>query len=295
MVGELGLTQVQERRIDKLINERDSGINSNGNKIKWTDKKKEELASLTNRRDCPELGETAKTFIFETCAACLLGVKKQIKSKYLDKGVVQEDLAIEWLSRVDGESYKKNKERRRNEIVSGECDIDTGVKIIDIKNSWDFFTFFNSKPKDIYVWQGRAYMELWDRDKFELVYVLNDMPLFLFHWELINMAKKYSQFAVIEELNELFPMCDLEKGETDPDIVQDLQKEYLSCLKGIVSNRRVDQLIRNSFFDWIPIDKRIKRFEIERDGKWGELQERMPHVRKFEEICLQKLQPYEIF
>ena len=295
MVGDIGLTDKQSSDLAALEVEKTTGQNVNGNKVKWTANKQDKYDKLIHSRDNPELSETAKTFILESMIYDMLGVRKSIKSKYLDKGVVQEDLAIEWLSRIDNKSYKKNTERKSSEFVTGECDVDAGDRIIDIKNSWDFFTFFAAEPSSLYEWQGRAYMELWGRDKFELVYVLNDMPLFLFHWEVIGLAKKYSQFSVIEEVNELFPICDLEKGETDPDTVKSLQKEYLSCLRGIISDNRVDQLIRNSFFDWLPIEKRIKRFEFERDEKWLELEARMPHVRKFEEICSEKIQPYEIF
>jgi hypothetical protein len=296
MVGEIGLSAVQEKRIKELNGEKSTGINTNGNKVKWTDRKKQELESLVYKKDNPELSETTKTFILETCIYNLLGVKKKIKSKFLSKGTVQEDLAIEILSGIDGTHYSKNEIRKTNDITTGECDIDTGKKVIDIKNSWDFFTFFNAEPTSLYEWQGRSYMELWDRDEFELVYVLNDLPLYLFHWELIGMCKKYERFSVIEEINELFPICELEKGETEMEVIRGLQKEYLSYVRDIVDNERVEQLIRNSFFDWMPVEQRVKRFEFKRcPKKWSELEDRMPYVREFEKKCVERLSNYELF
>jgi hypothetical protein len=59
--------------------------------------------------------------------------------------------------------------------LTGECDILTNEKIIDIKTSWSLDTF-PELPEDIdskeYEFQGRAYMMLYERHEFELVYCM---------------------------------------------------------------------------------------------------------------------------
>jgi hypothetical protein len=59
--------------------------------------------------------------------------------------------------------------------MTGECDIVTVSSIIDIKTSWSLDTF-PELPEEIdskdYEWQGRAYMYLYDKPEFELVYCM---------------------------------------------------------------------------------------------------------------------------
>ena len=73
--------------------------------------------------------------------------------------------------------YVKNAVRVENEYMTGECDIITDDLIIDIKSSWSLETF-PATPSEgdssDYEWQGRAYMWLYDRPSFELIYTMYD-------------------------------------------------------------------------------------------------------------------------
>jgi hypothetical protein len=76
-------------------------------------------------------------------------------------------------------SHKKNTERKENAWITGECDIATPSKIIDIKSPWSLATFpaTSERGQDkTYEWQGRAYMWLWDVDQFEVAYCLVNTP-----------------------------------------------------------------------------------------------------------------------
>jgi hypothetical protein len=61
--------------------------------------------------------------------------------------------------------------------MSGCCDILLDEVIIDIKSPWSLETF-PATPSEgensDYEWQGRAYMWLYDRPSFELVYTMYD-------------------------------------------------------------------------------------------------------------------------
>lgn len=175
-------TDVQKARVAELLQEKLTGLNVNGNKVKWEGTKKpEELAKLIATRDAPpELSDTAKAFVRKVWLLNEKGIRIDIKSKYLDKGLYAEEDAITLISEVDGVLYVKNEERKENEDHSGECDIfkEFPAKkiVLDTKCSWDPETFMASKPDHIYEGQGDVYMDLWNADEFHLKYCLVDAP-----------------------------------------------------------------------------------------------------------------------
>ena len=177
-----GITQNQLDRITELEKERDTGLNINGNKVKFEGTKKpQELEELIAKRDAPpELSDTAKAFVKNIWLQREKGIVEDIKSKYLDKGVFNEEDSIILISEVDNIFYSKNEERRSNKDHTGECDVfkDLGHKKVvhDVKTSWNATTFMNSKPSIDNEWQGRIYMELWDADEFHLRFCLVDCP-----------------------------------------------------------------------------------------------------------------------
>lgn len=190
-------TETQRAGISELLQEKLTGVNTNGNKVKFEGTKKpEELAELIAKRDAPpELSDTAKAFVRKVWLHIKKGVYIDIKSKYLDKGLYAEEDAITLISDVDGVFYVKNDERRSNANHTGECDVykefpDKKI-IIDTKCSWDPETFMNAKPDVNYEWQGDIYMELWDADEFHLKYCLVDAPPHLVQREKDNAKWKY--------------------------------------------------------------------------------------------------------
>lgn len=175
-------TEVQKARIAELLQEKLTGLNANGNKVKWEGTKKpDELDELIAKRDAPpELSDTAKAFVRKIWLQNEKGVVIDIKSKYLDKGIYREEDAISLLTEVENVFYVKNDERRTNEDHTGECDVYKEFPnkkiVIDTKCSWDPETFMKAAPDVNYEWQGNIYMELWDADEFHLKYVLVDAP-----------------------------------------------------------------------------------------------------------------------
>lgn len=122
------------------------------------------------------LGQTAKSYIIEQAKQDFYGYRTQLMNKYVLKGIEQEQDSIDLLNAVRFENYKKYEHRAENEWLTGSCDIITEDLIIDIKTSWSLETFpaTNYELKDLseYEWQGRAYMWLYDRPRFELCYVM---------------------------------------------------------------------------------------------------------------------------
>ena len=122
------------------------------------------------------LGQTAKSYIIQKAKEDFFEYKTELTNKYVLKGIHQEQDSIDLLNAVRFENYKKYEHRAENEWLTGSCDIITEELIIDIKSSWSLETFpaTNYELKDLseYEWQGRAYMWLYDRPRFELCYVM---------------------------------------------------------------------------------------------------------------------------
>jgi hypothetical protein len=203
-------TEANKLRIEELISERDTGINKNGNKVKWEGTQKQsELDDLIKKRDTvPELSDTAKNYVKRVWLKYEKGIYNNIKSKFLDKGLMQEEESITLLTEVEKIAYSKNEERRDNDFFSGECDIykDFGNKkvVIDIKTCWNSETFINAKPSLDNEIQGVVYMELWDCDEFHLKFCLVDTPSNLVQREKdIEKYKYFSGDMTDEELDML--------------------------------------------------------------------------------------------
>lgn len=128
----------------------------------------------------------AKTYIESLAKQLVYGYDDEVSSKYLEKGIAVEDQAIELYNSVFFSSHVKNAERKTNDWITGECDIVTPPKIIDIKSPWSLATFpatiAAGKDKG-YEWQGRAYMWLWDKPEFEIAYCLVNTPEELIGYE----------------------------------------------------------------------------------------------------------------
>lgn len=128
----------------------------------------------------------AKTAIEKIAKELVYGYDEQVSSKYMEKGIMVEDQSIALYNEVFFTNHVKNTERRTNAWITGECDIATPPKIIDIKSSWSLATFPATAARGedkTYEWQGRAYMWLWDVDQFEIAYCLVNTPSELIGYE----------------------------------------------------------------------------------------------------------------
>lgn len=122
----------------------------------------------------------AKSHVMEQAKQYVYGYKKSINTKELSKGLIVESECIKLLNEVLFEDFTKNTERKENDWLTGECDIDAApYRIHDIKASFSIDTF-PVVPKDGedkgYEWQMRGYMMLYDRPEAEVDYCLVDTP-----------------------------------------------------------------------------------------------------------------------
>lgn len=142
----------------------------------------------TNPRSKTEtLSENTKTFAKEWLIEQIYGYRKEIKSKYLDKGNQLEDVAIdkaiEWL---DLKFALKNEKSFEDDFFTGTPDLILENEVIDIKISYDCFTFplFESEiPTKDYFYQVQVYMHLTGKKKARVVYLLLNTPENIAPWE----------------------------------------------------------------------------------------------------------------
>ena len=133
---------------------------------------------MTNSRSKGEV--LSKTCISELISLWIekkYGRSKEIFNRYLDKGIAAEDDSITLLSSLDVAFYQKNEVNFQNDWLTGTPDIVS--PLIDIKSSWDIFTFFKAKHEPInkdYEYQLQGYMDLTGADQARLVYCLVNTP-----------------------------------------------------------------------------------------------------------------------
>jgi len=131
----------------------------------------------------------AKTELQYIAKELVYGYTRTFSSKYTDKGLAVENESIALYNSVHFTNYVKNNERKTNEWITGECDIFTGDRIIDIKSSWSIDTFpvmsEDAHDKN-YEWQMRAYMMLWNVQLAEVAYCLVDTPDDLIGYEPVD-------------------------------------------------------------------------------------------------------------
>lgn len=196
------------------------------------------------------LSETAKTYIQDLFKERELGIFKDFSSRYTDKGIENEDQAIQMASEVlNWEFVTKNETRFNNEWLTGEPDVLTETLLADIKCSWNGSTFpvFDDKLKNKdYYWQMQGYMLLTDMPQAELVYCLTNTPFQIVEDEV---RRAHWKLNLIDE---------------DLDVREAVQASHN--------------------FDHIPNELRVKRFIVEKDEQaFEKIKEKVKLAREYYE------------
>jgi hypothetical protein len=141
------------------------------------------------------LSQGAKSAIRDMAAQVILGVDFEVSSKEMEKGNECEPDSIALLNRVRGLSLEKNTERRNDGFISGECDLHDAANCegYDLKTAWSAATFpilpddIGGTARTLYEWQARAYMALWDANRWHIAYALVTTPERLIGYEPITL------------------------------------------------------------------------------------------------------------
>ena len=206
---------------------------SSGNGHLMTDPK-----SKTDK-EAGNLSEGAKTHLIDVYVQNKYGRQTDISNKYTLKGLQVEEDSITLYSRVKKKFFKKNELHLSNEFIKGTPDLYTGLEIsaadevIDIKSSWDIYTFFRVHTKGInslYYWQLQSYMALTGAKKATLAYCLVNTP----------------EAMLIDEKRRLFYKMNVPTMEN---------ADYIEAC---------EELEKAMTFDDMPINERVIEFKVER-------------------------------
>ena len=203
---------------------------------------------MTNARSKTEtLSKTTKTYLEEWSKEQIYNRKKEVFSKYIDKGNAVEVDSLNFIAKeLDISNLVKNEESFSNGFLTGTPDaiVDDALQhyIIDVKNSWDCFSFplyFNSVPNKDYYWQAQGYMALTDIDRYKLIYTLMDTPEELIQREyfgdestdLVEFASKY-KYSNIDSKYRI-KVFEIYRNEQDIRKIYDRVEECRSYLKSL--------------------------------------------------------------
>jgi hypothetical protein len=177
---------------------------------------------VSPRSKTETLSKTTQTYLQDWAKEQIYGIRKQIKSKYIDKGLTNEDYAIDQaIKMLDLPFVLKNVESFEDDYFTGTPDIVTDTEVLDIKCSWDAFTFplfAEQIPTDDYFYQLQVYMHLTGRKSARLVYVLTDTPPEMQWGEIVTYEHVAEKFKI-----KTFTV------DYQPEIIDQLQQRVLAA------------------------------------------------------------------
>lgn len=136
------------------------------------------------------LGKTGETYVKEWLIDQIYSRRKEFSNKYTQKGNIMEDASIDFVAEHLGYGFLvKNEDNYSDDFFTGTPDVICNDHVIDIKNSFDPFTFpffENECPNDDYYYQGQIYMHLTKTKKYKLIYTLMDTPVNIIEREARN-------------------------------------------------------------------------------------------------------------
>jgi hypothetical protein len=197
------------------------------------------------------LSKTAQKHLLEVYIAEKYGRKKDIQTKQMKKGVEVEQESIDLLSMYLKMPFNKNEQRFTNDFISGSPDIIDNDRIIDIKSSYDLWTFIGNIPDkldSLYYWQMQSYMWLTGAKSALIAYCLVNTPESIIEQEKYYLLKKMDVAT-----------------EESPEYVKEAMKIEF-----------------NMSFDDISIDERVLMFKVERnEDDILRIQQKVEKAREF--------------
>jgi len=212
---------------------------------------------MTNPRSKGDLfSQTTKTYIQELVLRDKYGIQKEFSSRYTDKGNEVEDKSIELCNNVlDLGFLWKNEDYFENDYITGTPDVNTDTVLLEIKSSWDAttFPFFESEiPNKDYFYQLQGYMWLTGKEKSLLCYCLINTPSLIVEDEI---RREHWKLHLIDENLDL--------------------REHV---------------LKKHNFDHIPMEKRIRVYEVEKDEQVIEtLKEKIELAKEYYEMLMKVL------
>jgi hypothetical protein len=170
-----GLTQAEEKKIITLAKRKVDA--KTGNAKPLTELMEADLKELIIKKDKPDsLPTGAKSYLDEVFDEIYWRRKRLLNSKYLDKGLMNEQDVLELHSKIDGVKYWKNDKFFQNEYVQGTPDNIFEEIVRDAKANYDLESFRKAHLSTGYLWQLKAYLWLSNLKNAQLMYGLVNNP-----------------------------------------------------------------------------------------------------------------------
>lgn len=199
-------------------------------------------------KDAGELSKTAKTELIKIYIKEVYDREKDITTKQMEKGIVNEDQGIAMLSKYIMQPLIKNQERYSNEWVLGHPDIINTTTVYDTKLSYDLWSFLPNVTEPLdkgYFYQLQGYMWLTGREFGAIAYVLTDCPQNIIEqekrWLLNRMdviseeSSEYIEAAAGLEINLIYPDIPLKERVLiipvlrDEELIEKIKFKITKC------------------------------------------------------------------
>ena len=135
---------------------------------------------MPNAKKKGELSKTTQSYVQEWMKEQIYGARRFSGNKFTEKGHEVEDDSIAYVEKVLGLDFiLKNEEHFTNDFLTGTPDVIMDDLIIDVKNSWDMWTFplFEEElPNKDYYYQAQGYMALTGKKHYKVIYTLMNTP-----------------------------------------------------------------------------------------------------------------------
>lgn len=191
------------------------------------------------------LGKTGQSYLKQWLKEQFFKRRYEFSSKYVVHGKENENEALEMVKKYLNLDFTESDTQifANNDLFQGTCDVLTNDFIIDVKCSWDCFTFpifENEIPNDEYYWQAQIYMKLFDKQNYKLIYCLTDMHPSLIEKEARYYARNnnleftediydkfYNRYTYTGyELKDKIKIFDIQRNDAD---IEKIEKRVIEC------------------------------------------------------------------
>lgn len=242
---------------------------------------------MTNSRKKDEaLSETSKSYLQELWINEVWGREKSemVGNKYTQKGIMCETDSLELVEKVTGKRYFKNQTRFENDYIIGTPDV-TKPDLIDIKTSWDLFTFMavneDTARKDYYT-QVLSYMWLLGHTSASIFYCLVNTPEIIKSDEMYRLSfklpeeeiKKYENNYIFDDIPEK-ERIKLFHFNYDEAIIEQIKvkiivaREYLKNIK--LNTNSFEEIVENEVQKYANKEDENIRKALNVPADWGDL------------------------
>lgn len=196
--------QAEYKKYDRLLNSEEDKTEE---EIIWMRQFDERIAILNDE----PLGKTTISSLIREYGKIVYNKKVAAKGdamSFLKKGTDMEGEAVELLSKIDKHDYLLITENIENEYILGRCDIfcPEKDKIIDTKVSWNINAFLKARTTPIsskYWYQMQGYMELYNVNNAEVVFLLLNTPPELIEREKMKLINRFMIGEIDREKYEI--------------------------------------------------------------------------------------------